>query len=232
MGAAATAMQKILSVDDVSNPTLFPLPLSRGYVNLQQTHYNAHKFSFTDPTCIDPNCTEMADPAPDCKRVCPVMPSYHTYHWDNVAFDGPAFAMPRSYEVPDTLITKPGDIHLNGGVNTGWQLLKTGMTSGSNNNAIAPVTFEGNVDTSGAMDAAITFNAWFANIKNDTIGYRLNGGTWRTFSPPFDTVNSLARTVMIPVDLSDVRTGANTLEMKSGSGGIIIANLELTLNVP
>ena len=131
---------------------------------------------------------------------------------------GPAFSMPRSYEVPDTLITKPGDIHLNGGANTGWQLLKTGMTDGSNNNAIAPVTFQGNVDTSGATDVAITFNAWFANIKNDTIGYRLNGGTWRTFSPPFDTVNSLARTVLIPVELSDVRAGSEYAGDEVGIG--------------
>jgi hypothetical protein len=231
-GAGPSAMHTVISVDKTVTPSLFPLPLTRGYVSFQQTHYNAHKFSFTDPTCIDPNCTEGAEPDASCKRVCPVMPSYHTYHWDNIAFDGPVWSTPRSYEVPDTLLTSPGDIHLNGGANTGFILLKNGINDHRDATSSKPVTFQGSVDLAGATDAALTFNAWFASAKNDPIGYRLNGGAWRTFDAPFDTSVGLARAVMVPVELADLQQGANTLEMKSGSGGVVIGNLELLVNAP
>ena len=108
------------------------------------------------------------------------------------------------------------------------------MSDDSQGKNPAPVTFHGDFDLGGVQSAALTFNAWFGGVANQTIGYRFNGGAWRSFTPPFSTGTGLARTVLIPVDLADLKPGVNvnTLDMRSGSGTLVVANIELTLDVP
>jgi hypothetical protein len=63
------SLRRIASMDNIT------LPLTRGYVNFQHTHYNANKAG--------------------------VSPS-QTYRWDNVGFDGPVLAIPKAFGVPDS----------------------------------------------------------------------------------------------------------------------------------
>jgi hypothetical protein len=235
-GAAPSTMHSVAVVDKATSPEFFPLPLTRGYVNFQQTHYNAPKYAYTDPTCTDVCCTE-GEPAPadctgTCARTCPVQPSYHTYHWDNIGFDGPVFPTPRAYEVPDTI--KFDAAHPENGTDTGWILLSNGVadnhTAADQKKIIAPFSIP-NVDLTNATDALLTMNLWFTkNMSGNTFAYRFNDGAWRTATLPFDTADALARVAPIPVALSDLKQGTNTLEMKSDDY-VYLANLELTVNV-
>ncbi|HZU84183.1 MAG TPA: hypothetical protein VE987_14740, partial [Polyangiaceae bacterium] len=242
-------------VSDAGNPqslrsimaTDVSLNFTRGYVSLQHTHYNAQKCSFTTTTCQD--CTNPQ---------CPVLAPYTTYHWDNAGFDGPVLPKPRAYEVPDNNTPAPPSdfgvqtqiVSLSDGgttsitsfpgppINTGYQLGTDGLSANqrgimaTNGGAAAPVTLQG-VDLTNAADAVLTMNAWdFC----DPIQYRFNGGTWRTFSSPFPECDMGARAVAIPVQLSDLKSGDNTLEMytNTGNGGVvgaIVANIELTVDV-
>jgi hypothetical protein len=54
------------------------LSFTRGYVQVEHVHYNAHKGGLT---------------------------AYKTYHFDNIGFDGPVLPVPRGYEVVDSLTT-------------------------------------------------------------------------------------------------------------------------------
>ncbi|HKY36407.1 MAG TPA: hypothetical protein VJN18_10735 [Polyangiaceae bacterium] len=229
------------------------LPLTRGYVSLQQAHYSSRKFTWTNPACQqvccspdtidDPECrcegqestTPCVSSVPHCAEECPVLPGYHTYHWDNVAFDGPVFKTPRVYQVPDATV-----MDAKGHYNTGWLLhgkfqeeqgrTPLGMQASDGVRA-DPISLEG-VDLTGAFSANLTFNAWFfAYESGDKVGYRINGGPFRDYSPPWSTESGLARALSIPVELSDLSNGTNTLEMRSGTGIVSIANLELVVNV-
>jgi hypothetical protein len=170
------------------------LPLTRGYVSFQHTHYNAAKSG--------------------------LLPAYTTYHWDNVGFDGPSYATPRAYEVPDSMTPNPNGFA--GGVNVGYALGKDGIGGKS-----PSVTLD-DVDLTGATGATLTLNAWDF-LSNDAIGYRFNSGSWRTFDHPFPNSDASARAVAIPVDLSDLKSGANTLEMNSKSGSVIVADVDLSV---
>ena len=55
--------------------TNLDLPFTRGYVHLEHAHYNARK---------DGHVTGV-----------------QTFRWDNVGFDGPTYAVPKSYEIVD-----------------------------------------------------------------------------------------------------------------------------------
>jgi hypothetical protein len=166
------------------------LPFTRGYVSLQHVHNNAGGGS---------------------------LPSFKTYHWDNVAFDGPAIATPRGYSLADSL-----ERHI-GGINLGWALGAAG----------SPKTFMlEDVDLSGAVRAFLTMNvSFFLYAAGDTIEYRWNERSWRTFVPPFSTESSPTRAIAVPLALSDLRSGSNRLDLRSGSGLVTMANGELVVDV-
>jgi hypothetical protein len=198
------------------------LPFTRGYVSLEQVSQEADKCTFTRA-----DCTDCDNPA------CPVMNTYHTYQWDNVGFDGPALPLPPSHPV-----ASPSAPHAIGGANTGWLLFgefqrssfgiePRGMSATGEPPREDPVSLE-NVSLEGVDGATLTMNAWLS-APGDAIGYRFNGGPWRSFTPAadrFDTALALA----IPVDLADLREGTNTLEMSSSSGLTTVANIDLVFS--
>ena len=190
------------SLRSVAKSDALNLRFSRGYVSFQHAHYNAVK---------DNNG---------------VLTSYHTYHWANIAFDGPAFSRPRAYEAPMPLM--PGCMLTNYGspqercFQTGWQLTSNGLADASK--AAKPITLKG-VNLAQAVDAWLTFDV-FAGGSSEVIQYRFNAGTWRTWNPPSVIPQA------IPVMLGDLEDGDNALEMKSSSGAAIAANIELTVDVP
>jgi hypothetical protein len=258
----ATDAGKGSSLRSIGKLTNIALPLSRGYVNFAHTHYNAEKCTFTSTACTDCSTDQ-----------CATMPPWNTYHWDNIAFDGPVLPTPRAYEIPNNTngdsslcgtcgggpASDPsqcctfGLLEPDGGTtttysfpgpfaNSGYMLGADGLPTDQqgivsiNGQPAAPVTLHG-VDLTNAVDAALTLNAW-GFTSPDTIEYRFNGGTWRVFDQPFpDKGNGSARAMLIPVSLTDLKQGDNTLEMMTDTGtgsvfGILIANAELTVNVP
>ena len=204
------------------------LPLTKGYLNLAHTHYNASKCTFTSASCQ--NCENDA---------CPTFPAYETYGWDNVAFDGPRYPAIRSYEAPDN--TAPSTKNLGNKfpgpyVNLGYALGTSAMDENkrgilaTGTGMAAPLPIAG-VDLTGASAAMLTFNAWSACAP---IQYRFNGGTWRTFDPPFPDCSDGARSIAIPLNLADIVPGDNSLEMyvdTDSLNGWIVANLDLTILV-
>ncbi len=224
--------RNILHLDEKTDAKPFHLPFSKGYVSFQQTHYNGNKCWATGT-------------AEDCGTVS----ENTTYHWDNVAFDGPSYPTPRAYQVPDSNRSYVRDYGEGpkGFTEVGYIATKTGLVDQVGK--VPPITLS-NVDLTNAVSAALTLNAWFY-CPGESIGYRFNGGPWRAFDCPFppahggtvevpgcgggnqaigDCENS-ARAVIIPVALADVTAGDNTLEIISSTGETIIANVDLTVNV-
>jgi len=97
-----------------------------------------------------------------------------------------------------------------------------------------------------AAGAALNLNAW-TFCPGEAIGYRFNGGDWRTYDCPFPLANGMgdgnikigdcnqaARAVTIPVDLADLKQGDNTVELMTTRKGdstpeVVVANIELTV---
>lgn len=159
---------------------------------------------------------------------------------DNVGFDGPVLPTERSYQIPDTNDPDPGD----SGTNIGFSVDPTGKSFTLNN-----------VDLTNATSASITLTSWWENsnwIYGNTFAagavhilYRFNSGTWHTQTLDADQqyVFSLLGnpgsgmiSQVIPVTLSDLRQGTNTLEFSfSADSGYDqnfydLANIELLVN--
>ena len=129
-----------------------------------------------------------------------------TFHWDNIAFDGPRLPMLRSYSHPDAMTAYSG-----GGVNLGYELNATPKN----------FTFPG-VDVTGALASALSLNVW----PPTGIRYRVNGGTLRTWTHPNPGAGDGWRAVYIPLVLSELLAGSNTIEL-SVAGETLVSNLDL-----
>src|SRR5262249_49546880 len=77
------------------------VPFTRGYVNFQQTHYNAHKCTGLLPNI--PECSDCGEKSESDTGInmCPSLPPWANFQMDNVGFDGPVLPAPRSYQVQD-----------------------------------------------------------------------------------------------------------------------------------
>lgn len=82
--AGTTSPLKLIAVITNAN-----LPLSRGFIWLEDVHYNAEKHETAKPLQVK-----------------------HTYAWDNVAFDGPLVARERSFDVLDNVTPITGGRYL------------------------------------------------------------------------------------------------------------------------
>lgn len=162
------------------------LNFTRGYVYLEHAAYNAEKFG------------APAD-------------AMHTFHWDDVGFDGPALPLERGYDVADAL-TPTRD----GGVNLGYDL--------SN----GPVSFNlAGVNPSGGAAASVNFTAYYTSVA--PLSYRLNNGPAHRLAWPFpDQTTYLWHTVSAPVALSELAPGTNTLWFGQANG-VALANIDLTV---
>src|SRR4051812_15471460 len=148
------------------------LPFTRGYLHLEHAQYNAAKDGNTP---------------------------YQTYHWDNVAFDGPQVPPTRSYQVPDALKRGNGE-----SVNLGYQLPAKGKA----------FTVDG-VDLAGARRAYFSFSHYCEDFTGrcPTIRYRVNGGAVHTYELPQQIVAAGSKPLAVPIELSELHGGANTVEL-------------------
>jgi hypothetical protein len=128
-----------------------------------------------------------------------------TYHWDNVGFDGPVLPVPALYSVPDALQFGGG------GVNLGYIAGANGLQAGAR-------TLQ-NVSLAGANSASMTFQPWIFN--GFSLNYRFNGGPWHVYTDPEQNVGgwlSPFKSAIVPVPLSELHEGANTVDFASMPG--------------
>ena len=147
----------------------------------------------------------------------------HTFTWDNVGFDGPIVSRDLTFDVLDNLAPIGGYPDL---LNLGWGVFP---------NDVAPltVTVPNVYNVANASAALLAFN--YTTYNPVTVSYRVNDGAWQDYPWPFgacytqnDFVLCGAKTVAVPVPLSDVHIGTNTIQFKS-SDAMAIANVDLVL---
>ena len=129
-----------------------------------------------------------------------------TYRWDNIGFDGPVINALRGYDVP--LNVRVAD----GASAFGYPLPASMSVS--------------NVDLTGATKAYLNFNV-FPTLD---IAYSLNGNAWHTVKDPMGvTGNWRIRSLSIPVPLSELHSGVNSISIKNA--GTVTKDLDNISNV-
>ena len=138
----------------------------------------------------------------------------HTFTWDNVGFDGPLVARDLAFDANDAL--KPAG---NGQTNLGW-------FSGS---ASAPAQVQINNVTGigSAAGGLLTFNFYYYTAPQ-SLTYSVNGHKHTVGMPYTDTSGNQIRTLSVPVPLSEVVSGTNTVSI-SGDQPLAIANIDLIM---
>ncbi len=174
------------------------LSLTRGLVWLEDVHYNGNKDGPDQGT--------------------------HTFTWDNVAFDGPVLPRDLAFDVLDRLTpVGPG---YPGILNLGWLVAPTDLT-------LLTLPVPGVYNISQATGALLTFN--YSSYNPVTLSYQVNSGSWHDIPWPFGacyTQNNFvlcgSKTLAVPVALSDLQPGTNTVAFKS-TDSTAIANVDLVL---
>ncbi len=186
---------------------MWSMPLTRGYVSFLHVQYNAEKFGNVNN---------------------------QTYHWDNIGFDGPVFPKSRGYDIQDALLDPDDDRFSTGTLNLGYKIGRDGSIQSccDNNEWITypPFTFD-NINLSGVSAARLNLNLWYFH-EGDSLYYRFNGNKWKEYTHPFPESFWGARGLSIPISLSSLVPGKNTLELKAtGDEDFVAANISLDLEV-
>lgn len=133
-----------------------------------------------------------------------------TLGWDNLGFDGPVLPRDLGFDVPNQ-----GSLH-GGAEQLGWATGSGPVT----------VTAPGVSGQSKASGALLELN-WYA-LTDSVPTVSLNGGAAISTAWPFpDGATYVWRTIAIPVPLSEVRTGSNSITVGNAPGGF--ANVDLIL---
>ena len=131
----------------------------------------------------------------------------HTFAWDNVGFDGPAPYRDLTFDVQDH---SPTDL--------GYSVGATPVA----------VTAPGVYWLQTPTKAYVAFN-WFA-VTQSVPSVSVNGGPWHDTPWPFDSESYTERTIAVPISMSEVKTGDNTIQFKwNGSGSTAVANINIIL---
>jgi len=142
----------------------------------------------------------------------------HTFTWDNVGFDGPLLPRDLAFDVLDRL--QPVGTLLN----LGWPVAP---------GAPLRLPVNGVYNVANAQAALLTFN--YSPYDNVTLKYRVNRGAWQTEPWPFGACYDQSttplcgqKTIAVPVPLSDVKDGTNTVEFAS-TGEAAVYNVDIVL---
>jgi Bacterial Ig-like domain (group 3) len=191
-------LRKIAIIDNMD------LSLTRGLVWMEDVHYNGDKGG---------NQRE------------------HTFTWDNFAFDGPMLPRDLAYDVLDRLT--PVGSNYPGLLNLGWPVSPTDA---------APLTLHvtGVTNIANAVGGMLTFMFSDMNTHNLStpepfMSYRVNSGAWQTAPWPFGPCPVQNGgpacgnyTIAVPVPLTDVKAGANTIQFKAADYSAV-SNVDLIL---
>jgi hypothetical protein len=132
----------------------------------------------------------------------------HTFTWDNVGFDGPVLPRDLAFDVPDNP-NGGGDLGYFVGPNSSVSLVDHGLYNVAN-----------------ASSALLTFN-YYTQTSQVTFQYAING---HQHTLPWS--NALAYspgTIAIPIPLSDVVAGDNTITFSEGSAPLTVMNIDLIM---
>ena len=130
----------------------------------------------------------------------------HAFTWDNVGFDGPVLPRDLTYDVNDSL-TSSGLSGRNNGlpvVNLGWGIAA---------NTTHEFTVSGVASPSTATGALLTFGFWYEATPPFVINYAINGHAHTLAWPYPDTKSFTSRTIAIPLLLSELQAGTNTITL-------------------
>ena len=186
------------------------LTITTGLVFMEDNHYNANKTSNGQ--------------------------GVHTFTWDNFAFDGPVLPRDLAFDVLDRLT--PVGSGYPGLLNAGWGF------GGFDQSPPPPpltLTVPGMYNVADATAAFLTFNFVDFNYANlltpdPFISYSVNNGSPQLAPFPFGacTIQNGGPacgeyTIAVPVNLSDLVTGTNTITL-TATDGAAIANVDLILH--
>lgn len=138
----------------------------------------------------------------------------NTFSWDNFGFDGPVLDKDLTFDVLEPLTP-----HTGGSVDLGWSI-------GTSAKVLTTTAVFG---VENATGAAILLNRIDQCNATPALTYSLNGNPPHAVPWPYpntDTCNW--RTLAIPVSLSEVLSGPNTISLKS-SASALVANVDLLL---
>ncbi len=156
----------------------------------------------------------------------------HNVLWDNVAFDGPAIAAGKNYQVPDNTQLS-GD-----GMNIGYGVKNISET------LMAPLQVSG-VTTSGVTSAKLSYAFYMEiffnqNLPNWRMNYRLNGGTWHQHAMPtamassFEPRQARRYHFVVEINPAELVNGTNTIQFAgqdlNNGYQSFIANVDLMTN--
>jgi hypothetical protein len=144
----------------------------------------------------------------------------NTFSWGDVAFDGPILARDLGFDVLDN--AKPGPRARNGlpTINLGY------LVPGHHALKLEIRHVSG---LAHALGSLLELTCWTQRAQ--TIRYSLNGQRWLRFPWPFGKQPTyVSQTVAMPVPLSELRSGTNTLRLSTTDPqGIVVANIDLIL---
>ncbi|MDB5059931.1 MAG: hypothetical protein JWO59_3403 [Chloroflexi bacterium] len=141
----------------------------------------------------------------------------HTFVWDNVGFDGPTLPRDLHLDVNDAL-TPNG----NGSLNLGW------YAPDPSNGTPLTLHVPDATHLAQASGALATLNFWPTDTSS--LLYRMNGHAWHTLAWPYPDAHTYVwRTIALPLLVSELRAGTNTLDLKATKGGTTVANVDLIL---
>lgn len=138
----------------------------------------------------------------------------HAFAWDNLAFDGPEPYRDMTFDVPDANLPGP-----DGSIVLGYRVEQS------------PVAVQAqNVHWLQTPTAAFVAFNW-APIEPSVPMVRVNGGPWHQTAWPYGGGPMFWRTYAVPIDLSELRTGANTIEFQQPGGAqpTVVQNINIVL---
>jgi hypothetical protein len=191
--------------------TNMSLTLTRGLLWIEDVHYNADKEGAMD------------------QRI-------HTFSWTNIGFDGPILARDLAFDVADSLMMTNSaqfpDTQPDSAMQIPGNLLNLGYSWFPNTPPLA-LTVPGVYNIGNANGAFLTLNAFTQDPV--TLNYQINNGAWQSFVWPFPTCSAQGATsacaqvtMALPVSLSDIQAGTNTIQLNA-SDAISFSNVDLIL---
>jgi len=147
----------------------------------------------------------------------------NTFTWDNVGFDGPVLPRDAAYDANDSLIPSSS---LGQGGDPG-NALGWFIQANSSQSITVPNIYQTSINNAAGALLTVNFSPQNPPI---TLNFSINGHH-HTFAWPYpDTNGSTVRTIGIPIPLSDIQAGNNTVIFSTDSiSSMIIANLDLVL---
>lgn len=192
--AGTTAPLKKIAIVKNAN-----LPLSRGFIWLEDKHYNADKGDHDRPSQRN-----------------------HTYSWDNIAFDGPVVARDLSFDVLDSLVLGTGFRYLGWETSASKPVTLTTLPMGAAD--IVAAKTANLLFTFYHYDAPKTFTFSInGHVHNAAFPFpESDGFTYRTISLPFPISDLVMGPNKIVIYSDQTLEVANVNISLAGAAGIVL----------